>query len=194
MVSERRVRVASRMRLSLYQFETGVQTIGGNRVVYDVDSGTTRFGAASVDGPALVWQLDHDEFDAEGALLSRFVQLDPYARWVVRCDRIDFPRGAVVPAHTHPGPAILYVLQGDVEIEAGGRSSVFGPGGAWFESGPDAVLTRASAHLETSCVRALVLPAEWAGKQSVRFVEGAAAKDAGETVTVLLEHSIALPR
>src|SRR5512144_3064018 len=133
------------MRLSLHHFATGVQTIGGNRVVYDVDAGTARFGAASVDGPALVWQLDHAEFDAEGALLSRFVQLDPYASWVVRCDRIDFPRGAVVPLHTHPGPAILYVLQGEIEVEADGRSSFFGPGGAWFESGPDPVLTRASS-------------------------------------------------
>ena len=182
------------MRLSLHHFATGVQTIGGNRVVYDIDAGTARFGAASVDGPALVWQLDHDELDAEGALLSRFVQLDPYASWVVRCDRIDFPRGAVVPAHTHPGPAILYVLHGEVEVEAEGRASFFGPGGAWFESGPEAVLTRASSHLETSCVRALLLPAEWAGKRSVRFVEGVSAKDAGETVAVLLEHAIALPR
>ncbi|MCZ7588433.1 MAG: hypothetical protein M5U27_06125 [Gaiella sp.] len=182
------------MRLSLYHFDTGVQTIGGNRVVYDVERGAARFGAASVDGPALVWQLDHDEVDAEGALLSRFVQLDPYASWVVRCDRIDFPRGAVVPAHTHPGPAILYVLHGEVEVEADGRASFFGPGGAWFESGPDAVLTRASSHLGASCVRALVLPAEWAGKRPVRFVEGAAAEDAGETVAVLLEHAIALPR
>ena len=182
------------MRLSLYHFATGVQTIGGNRVVYDVDRDAARFGAASVDGPALVWQLDHDEADAQGALLSRFVQLDPYASWVVRCDRIDFPRGAVVPAHTHPGPAILYVLVGDVEVEADGRACFFGPGSAWFESGPDPALTRASSHLDTSCVRALVLPAEWAGKRSVRFVEGAGAEDAGETVTVLLEHAIALPR
>jgi len=180
------------MRLSLYHFDTGVQTIGGNRVVYDVEGGTARFGAASVDGPALVWQLDHDEFDAEGALLSRFVQLDPYASWVVRCDRVDFPRGSVVSAHTHPGPAILYVLRGDAEVESDGRASFYGPGGAWFESGHDPVVTRASTHLESSCVRALVLPAEWAGKQSVRFVDPSA-KDAGETVTVLLEHAIALP-
>lgn len=182
------------MRLSLYHFATGVETIGGNRVVYDVARGTARFGAASVEGPALVWQLDHDEVEAEGALLSRFVLLDPYASWVVRCDRIDFPLGAVVPAHTHPGPAILYVLAGDVELEEDGRTFFVGPGAAWFESGPDAVLTRASSHLETACVRTLVLPAEWAGKRSVRWVEGASAQDAGETVTVLLEHAIALPR
>ena len=44
-----------------------------------------------------------------------------------------------------------------------GRSSFYGPGGAWFESGPDPVVARASSHLATCFVRALVLPAEWAG-------------------------------
>ena len=182
------------LRLSLYRFETGVETIGGNRVVYDLEAGVARFGAATVEGPALVWQLDHDEFDSEGALVSRFVQLDPYAAWVVRCDRIDVPLGGVARRHTHPGPGIRYLLQGELEVEVEGRSSFYGPGGAWFESGPDPVVARASPHLATSFVRVLLLPAEWAGKRTIRYLDRPDAAEATETASVLLEHAIALPR
>ena len=182
------------MRLSLYRFETGVETIGGNRVVYDLDAGMARFGAATVDGPALVWQLDHDEFDAGGALVSRFVQLDPYAAWVIRCDRIDFPLGGIARLHTHPGPGIRYLLQGGLEVEVEGRSSFYGPGGAWFESGPDPVVARASSHLATAFVRALVLPAEWAGKRTIRYLDPPDGAETTQKASVLLEHAIALPR
>jgi quercetin dioxygenase-like cupin family protein len=182
------------MRLSLYEFETGVETIGGNRIVYDVDAGEARFGAATVDGRALVWQLDHDEDEAAGALLSRAVHLDPFAEWIVRCDRIDFPKAGIAHTHTHPGPGIRYLLHGELEIHTEGRSTFYGPGGAWFESGPDPVLATASAHAETGFVRVLLLPAEWAGKRTIRYVDPA---DDGrpklQRATVLLEHAIALP-
>ena len=182
------------MRLSLYRFDTGVETIGGNRVVYDLDGEVARFGAAAVEGPALVWQLDHDEFDSEGALLSRFVQLDPYAAWVVRCDRIDFPLGGVARLHTHPGPGIRYLLRGELEVEVEGRTSFYGAGGAWFEAGPDPVVARASSHIGTSFVRALVLPAEWAGKRTIRYLDPPDAAEVPQQATILLEHAIALPR
>ena len=182
------------MRLSLYRFETGVETIGGNRVVYDLTAGSARFGAATVEGAALVWQLDHDERDAEGAQLSRFVQLDPFADWVVRCDRVDFPLGGIAQRHTHPGPGIRCLLEGELEIETEGRSSFYGPGGAWFESGPEPVVARASAHSPTSFVRVLVLPAEWAGKRTIRYVEQVDDTAPRQKATIFLEHAIALPR
>ncbi len=68
------------MRLSLYEFQTGAETAGGNRVVYDVANDAAYFGAAHVEGHALVWQLDDTPEEAEGALLSRRVQLDPLRR------------------------------------------------------------------------------------------------------------------
>jgi quercetin dioxygenase-like cupin family protein len=182
------------LRLSLYRFETGVETIGGNRVVYDLGRGVGSFGAATVDGPALVWQFDHDEFEAEGALLTHFVQLDPFAQWIVRCDRVDFPLGAVAPAHTHPGPGIRYLLHGEIEIETEGRATFLGPGGAWFESGPEPVVARASAHLETSFVRALVLPAKWAGRRTIQYADPHEGTAERQSASALLEHPIALPR
>lgn len=161
------------MRLSLYVFHTGVETIGGTRVVYDVTNDAAWFGAATVEGKALVWQLDRDEGDVDGALLSTPVRLDPFAEWIVRCDRIDFRRGGVAYLHTHPGPGTRYLLHGELEVRTEGRSAFYGPGGAWFESGPDPVFAQASAHLETAFVRVMVLPAEWEGKRTIRYVDPA---------------------
>lgn len=183
------------MRLSLYEFQTGVETIGGNRVVLDLESQAVAFGAAEVEGHALVWQLDHDEEEAEGALVSARVQLDPFASWVIRCDRIDFPKGGVARLHTHPGPGIRYLLEGELEIRAEGRATFYGPGGAWFEDTGEPVEALASAHLETAFVRALVLPAEWAGKRTIRYVRPEDAEEPStQRATVLLEHPISLPR
>jgi quercetin dioxygenase-like cupin family protein len=182
------------MRLSLYRFETGVETIGGNRVVLDLDAGEAHFGAAVVDGPALVWQLDHDEHEAESALLSHHVQLDPFVPWVARCDRVDFPKGGVAYTHTHPGPGIRYLVEGELEIRSEGRSTFYGPGGAWFESGPDPVYAAAAAHTETAFVRVLLLPAEWEGKRTIRYVDPADDdRPKLQRATVFLEHPIALP-
>ncbi len=181
------------MRLSLYEFDEGVETIGGNRVVYDIAGGAAFFGAASVAGRALVWQLDDDEHDAEGALLSARVQLDPFADWIVRCDRIDFPLGGIAYRHTHPGPGIRYLLHGELEIETEGHSRHYGPGGAWFESGPDPVLARASLHQETAFVRVLLLPAEWEGKRTIRYVDPADDDlPRLQQATVYFDHAITL--
>jgi quercetin dioxygenase-like cupin family protein len=182
------------MRLSLYEFSTGVETIGGNRVVYDLTTGEARFGAASVDGRALVWQFDHDEHEAEGAMLSHAVHLDPFVPWIARCDRVDFPKGGVAHTHTHPGPGIRYLLHGELEIHTEGRSTFYGPGGAWFESGSDPVFAAASAHAETAFVRVMVLPAEWEGKRTIRYVDPAdEGKPKLQRATVILEHPIHLP-
>ena len=183
------------MRLSLYEFAQGVETIGGNRVVYDVEADVAHFGAAVVEGHALVWQVDEDEHDAEGALLSSRVQLDPYADWIVRCDRIDFPLAGIAYRHVHPGPGIRYLLAGEIEIETGGRTTAYGRGGAWFESGPEPVLAHASPHLETSFVRVMLLPAEWEGKRTIRYVDPADADlPRLQRATVHFDHPIALPR
>jgi quercetin dioxygenase-like cupin family protein len=183
------------LRRSHHRFDRGVERIGVNRVVYADAAGAAGGGRATVAAPALVWQLDRDEEEAEGALVSRFVKLDPFAEWILRCDRIDFPLGGVARRHTHPGPGIRYLLHGELEIETEGRSTFYGPGGAWFESGPDPVVARASAHVETSFVRVLVLPAEWAGKRTIRYVDEVDATAApAQSATVYLEHPLELPR
>lgn len=182
------------MRLSLYEFETGVETIGGNRVVYDVEAGVAHFGAATVDGHALAWQLDHDEAEAEGARLSARVDLDPFAEWVIRCDTVEFPLSGIAYNHTHPGPGIRYLLRGSIEIRMEGATHSYGPGGAWFESGADPVEALAPHH-ETAFVRALVLPAEWAGKRTIHYIDPADDdRPKLQRATILCEHALQLPR
>jgi len=179
------------VRLSLHRFETGVETIGGNRVVYDFTEEVARFGAAAVEGPALVWQLDHDEFDAEGALLSRFVQLDPYAAWVVRCDRVDFPPGGVAYRHVHPGPGIRRLLHGELTIDRDGERRTYQAAESWLEEANDPVLATASATEDTAFVRVLLLPAEWAGRRTIRYLDPAdEERPKLQRATILLEEPL----
>lgn len=181
------------MRLSLYDFHTGAETAGGHRVVYDIAADTAFYGEAHVEGHALVWQLDDTLDDAAGALLSHRVQLDPFAEWLVRCERVDFPLGAVLPRHTHAGPGIRYLLRGSLAVVAEGRSASYGPGSAWFEAGLEPVVVRASQHAETSFVRVLVLPADRAGRSTAEYLDPADRDRPGlETVTVHLEHRLPL--
>lgn len=182
------------MKLSLYEFRTGATTAGGNRVVYDVAAEAAYFGAAQVEGHALVWQLEVTG-EEDAALLSHDVRLDPFADWIVRCDRIDFPLGGVAHPHTHPGPGIRYLLRGELEIRTDGRSTFHGPGSAWFESGTDPVYAAASQHEETSFVRVMVLPVEWEGKRTINYVDPAdEAKPKLQRSTVFFDHRITLPR
>ncbi len=181
------------MRLSLYDFQAGAPATDGNRVVYDVARDEAYFGAAAVDGHALVWLLGAAPDDGAGALLSRLLELDPAVDWIVRCDRIDFPPGGVAYTHTHPGPGIRYLLHGRIEVHSGGETAMYGPGGAWFESGPEPVYAAASPDEETAFVRLLVLPAAWAGKRTIRYVDTA---DEGrpklQRATVYLERPVSL--
>ena len=181
------------MRLSLYEFTAGAETAGGQRVVYDVANDAAHFGAAAVEGHALVWQLDAADEDGDGALLSRPVQLDPSAEWVLRCDRVDFPPGGVAYTHTHPGPGIRYLLHGRLDVTTDGRTASYAPGDAWFEAGPEPVLAESSQDEPTAFVRVLLLPAEWAGRRTIRYVE-AADEDRPklQTARVFLEHPLRL--
>ena len=47
---------------------------------------------------------------------------------------------------------------------------------AWYETGPDPVYAEASPTEETAFVRVLVLPAEWAGKRTISYVDPADAE------------------
>jgi quercetin dioxygenase-like cupin family protein len=156
------------MRFSLTEHPHGCDTAMGSRVVYDVARNEAHFGAAQVDGHALVWELGGSD---EGALLFAEVKLDPSTEWLARCDRIDFPPGGVAYTHTHPGPGIRYLLRGSIEIRTTGHVSTMAPGDAWFESGPDPVHATASPTEETAFVRVLLLPVEWEGKRTIRYVD-----------------------
>jgi hypothetical protein len=179
------------LRLTLYEHRDGVVVPAGNRVTYGVEENEAWFGKASVQGHALVWELD----GAAGgeAKLSAAVDLDNGKQWLMRCDRVDFPAGGVAYLHTHPGPGIRCLLKGSIRIEGEGRSTGYGPFDAWFESGPEPVFAAASESEETAFVRVLLLPREWAGKRTIRYVNREdEEKPKTQRATVFLDEPIEL--
>ena len=146
------------MILQFADHPDGVETGPGDHVVYDVVADQARFGAATVDGHALVWTLSERPQDGD---------------WLVRCDRVDFPPGSVAHLHTHPGPGLRVLLKGRIRIETEGSSREYGPFQWWYETGPDPVFAAASESEATAFVRVLVLPREWEGKRTIRYVDPA---------------------
>ena len=179
------------MILALYERRSGVETSGGNCAVYDVERNAACFGAASVPRHALVWELAPEA--ADGALLAAPVELDPRTEWLMRCDRVDFPPGGIAYRHTHPGPGIRCLLHGSLQIESGRERQVYGPFEPWFEAGPEPVLATAGDTEATAFVRVLLLPREWAGKRTIRYVDPAdEAKPKIQRATIFFDEPIAL--
>lgn len=160
-------------------------------VTYLIDRDEARFGPTKTDEAALVWRLS--DGPDEDALIAAAVDLDPSIDWLVRCDRVDFPPGAIAHTHTHPGPGIRCLLFGGFTVETEGVAKSYGPLGPWFESGPDPVYAFASADGPAAFVRVMLLPAEWRGKRTIRYVDPADAdKPKTQRATVYFDED--LPR
>jgi quercetin dioxygenase-like cupin family protein len=178
------------LRLALHEHPDGVEVEAGQRVVYSLERNEAWVGPTRVSGHALVWELGGDD---AGAALVAEVELEAAGGWVVRCDRIDFPPGGVAHRHVHPGPGIRRLLRGELTIEAEGLEKTFGPGEAWFEDADYPVLATASAREDTAFVRVLLLPHEWAGRRTIRYLDPADdAKPKLQRATVLLEQPLGL--
>jgi hypothetical protein len=122
------------------------------------------------DDARLVWEL-LDEAPPD-ALVAERVELA--GDWIARLDRVDFPPGGVAYRHVHPGPGIRYLLHGALTIDRGDEGSFsYRSREAWFEGADDPVLATASPSDDTAFVRVLLLPAEWAGKRTIRYVDPA---------------------
>src|SRR5262245_65396456 len=71
-------------------------------------------------------------------LLEHAMDLDPAASWLLRCDRVDFERGAVAPRHGHRGGGIRCLLRGRLEVTAGdAHMHTLKPRDARFETRPE---------------------------------------------------------
>jgi len=175
---------------SLHEHDEGVETEPGPRVVYDLERNEAHYGAVRVDGPALVWELGSK---SESAALAVDVEFDEGADWIVRCDRVDFPPGGVAHRHVHPGPGIRRLLFGSLTIETPDASQTFSAGQAWFEGIDEPVLATASPTEDTAFVRVLLLPGEWAGKRTIRYLDPADdEKPKLQRAAVLLEEPLTL--
>ncbi|HZB93051.1 MAG TPA: hypothetical protein VE397_16510 [Stellaceae bacterium] len=121
------------------------------------------------------------------------IELDPDFGWLMRCDRVGFPKGGIAYTHVHQGPGIRYCLEGEIEIESEGSATRYGPGEAWFELGQTPVLAPTSTERETSFVRGFVLPRGCKGRSSIRYVRpDDAAKPKPQRYKVLGERFIEL--
>jgi hypothetical protein len=102
--------------------------------------------------------------------LTAFLETMPKGELLMRGDSVAFPPGGCAYQHRHQGPGIRCLIEGGIRIDTHGRSTSFGPGGAWYESGPDAVFAQASPDKPSRFVRVMILPRALVGKSSIQYV------------------------
>jgi hypothetical protein len=94
----------------------------------------------------------------------------PAGRLLLRGDSVAFPPGGCAYLHRHQGPGIRCLIEGGIRIDTHGRSTSYGPGGAWYENGPEPVFAQAAADRLTRFIRVMVLPAACLGKSSLEYL------------------------
>ena len=102
--------------------------------------------------------------------LTAFLETLPKGELLMRGDSVAFPPGGCAYQHRHQGPGIRCLIEGGIRIDTHGRSTSFGPGGAWYESGPDAVFAQASSEKSSRFIRVMILPRDLVGKSSIQYV------------------------
>ena len=158
----------------------GSIAVNGEEVPLDeglvsTDAATLRAGG---DGATVWrWELGPADTDAHAYAHRTTLRLagpiDPAAiadELLLRLDSVAFPPGGTALLHTHQGPGIRCLREGEIRIDTEGRSSSYGPGGAWFESGPEPVFAQASMDVSSRFIRTMVLPRSLLGASSIRYV------------------------
>ena len=102
--------------------------------------------------------------------LTAFLETLPKGELLMRGDSVAFPPGGCAYLHRHQGPGIRCLIDGGIRIDTNGRSTSFGPGDAWYESGPDAVFAQAASDKNSRFIRVMILPRELQGKSSIQYV------------------------
>jgi quercetin dioxygenase-like cupin family protein len=127
-------------------------------------------------------------------LLEHEIRLDPAARYLMRCDRVDFDPGGEALPHRHKGGGIRCLLGGTLELRVEGEPErTIEPGQAWFESGGEPVYAKASPRLATSFIRCSILPREIRGQSSIMYVDPTHAASKPRRYTVFVDEPIELP-
>lgn len=97
----------------------------------------------------------------------------PQGDLLLRGDSVGFPPGGCAYLHRHQGPGIRCLVEGGIRIDTHGRSTSYGPGGAWYESGPDGVFAQGAMDRASRFVRVMVLPRALIGKSSIEYLNEA---------------------
>jgi hypothetical protein len=117
----------------------------------------------------------------------------PAGDLLLRGDSVAFPPGGCAYRHTHQGSGIRCLIEGGIRIDTHGRSTSYGPGGAWFESGPEPVFAQ-GADRPTRFIRVMVLPRALLGKSSIAYVnEEDKAKPKSQQYKIYIDAPIARP-
>lgn len=94
----------------------------------------------------------------------------PQGELLLRGDSVAFPAGGCAYLHRHQGPGIRCLIEGGIRIDTQGTSTSYGPGGAWYESGPEPVFAQASSSRSCRFIRVMILPRGLLGKSSIQYV------------------------
>jgi hypothetical protein len=105
--------------------------------------------------------------------LSAALETIPRGELLLRGDSVAFPPGGCAFLHTHQGPGIRCLIEGTMRIDTHGRSTSYGPGSPWFESGPEPVFAQAAADRPSRFIRVMILPRALIGKSSIQLVNEA---------------------
>lgn len=141
-------------------------------------AGAVELTAGRPGASVLRWELVTPGRPAHGAArLEHPLALDPAAAYLMRADRVEFEPGGVALPHGHRGGGIRRLLAGTLEVTVGdGAPRLMRPGDAWFESGREPVLAKASPTETTAFLRVSILPRDVRGQSSIVYVDPA---DAG---------------
>lgn len=171
-----------------------------------LQSGAAWFGESDVtctagaEGAAVWrWELSHGEAAQPDAVdvvtrtkLSAILDTIPAGDLLFRGDSVAFPPGGTALTHRHQGPGIRCMIEGAIRIDTHGRSTSYGPGGAWFETGPDSVFAQADMHRPSRFIRAMILPRALLGQSSIRYVyEEDKSKPKSQKYEVFIDQPIA---
>jgi hypothetical protein len=141
-------------------------------------------GAAAVrPGPGGVtcwrWELvrgDHGSTvaSAPGMIshekLTAFLETLPKGELLMRGDSVAFPPGGCAYLHRHQGPGIRCLIEGGIRIDTHHRSTSYGPGSAWYETGPDPLFAQGAEDRPSRFIRVMILPRELIGKSSIQYL------------------------
>ncbi len=103
--------------------------------------------------------------------LTAFLETMPKGELLMRGDSVAFPPGGCAYTHVHQGPGIRCMIEGGIRIDTRGRSTSYGPGGAWYETGPDPVFAQGMEDKPSRFIRVMILPRALLGKISIQYVK-----------------------
>ena len=128
--------------------------------------------------------------------LSAALETIPQGELLLRGDSVAFPPGGCAFLHTHQGPGIRCLIDGAIRIDTHGRSTSYGPGCAWYESGPEPVFAQAAADRPSRFIRVMILPrALLGGKSSIALVnEEDKGKPRSQQYKIFADRAVEVPK